>query len=142
MLMNKPTRRRGSNATEFALGLPFILAMFAGVIDGCWYLINARSLSQAVRSASRVGTMVDEGYPPTGDDIEATALQILEQNLEGNGVDLADVSMDAEWVIDGDNIGWLVVEAEVEHQALLGDFSPFNRPVYAQFQAVTREQPP
>lgn len=140
--MLRSLRRRGASALEFALCIPFVTTTMAGVIDGCFYVSRSRSVGEAIRTGTRVGSMVDEDYPATGDDIKAGAILTVEDMLVANGVDKDDFKVTATWEPDADELYWLEVKADVNHNALFGDWSPFNRNIRYKMIVVTKEQPP
>lgn len=56
--------RRGSQAVEFALVLPVIVALFAGIIDLGWYFSVDVALRAAVRDGLRTGSRALQSAGP------------------------------------------------------------------------------
>jgi Flp pilus assembly protein TadG len=63
-------QRRGATAVEFALTLPLLLILFAGVTDLGQYLYLADNLAAAVGEGARAGALSD---PDDGEDPETAA---------------------------------------------------------------------
>lgn len=49
--------RRGASAVEFALTLPVLVAMFAGMIDYGWYFWREALILNALRESTRAGAL-------------------------------------------------------------------------------------
>lgn len=62
--------RRGSTAVEFALTLPVLVLLFAGITDLGQYLFLADNLTAAVAEGARAGALAD---PDDGQDPLAVA---------------------------------------------------------------------
>jgi hypothetical protein len=56
--------RRGSNVVEFALVLPILLVLVAGVVDFGHFLILAEGVVSAVGEGTRAGALAEEGEDP------------------------------------------------------------------------------
>lgn len=54
-------RRRGANATEFALLLPAFVALIAGAMELSWMFYQHGALRTAVSHGCRAGAMLDPG---------------------------------------------------------------------------------
>lgn len=63
----RPTRntRRGSQAVEFALVLPVLLLLTAGIVDYGWFYSNQLAMINAAREGGRAGAAAD---PADGQD--------------------------------------------------------------------------
>ncbi len=57
-------RRRGAAAIEFALVVPVLLLLLAGVIEWGWYLSREVAVIQAVREGALTGTLTREEDDP------------------------------------------------------------------------------
>ena len=73
--------RRGSSAIEFALILPVIMVIMAGILEYGWYLFQLSSVVHAVRDGTRIGVTV-----PIEEGPEAIAAAHARSVLEGLGV--------------------------------------------------------
>lgn len=65
--------RRGAAAVEFALWMPILLVLFAGVVDLSRYMSSQQGLTRAARDGARYGITVVKS--PTG-TTQATPAQI------------------------------------------------------------------
>ncbi|MBX2797374.1 MAG: pilus assembly protein [Myxococcales bacterium] len=74
-------RRRGSQAVEFALLLPFLVALVSGVIDLGVYLSRTTALVQASADGARIGAAAEDG-----DDALATAVRTATAAWTATGV--------------------------------------------------------
>lgn len=88
-------QRRGSQAIEFAIILPVLMAIIAGMVDYGWYFYQQQRLTVAVRDGVRVGSVseweddpaslaedrVRVAYSETGLDPEALTLSA---SIEGS----------------------------------------------------------
>ncbi len=105
-------RRRGAAAVEFALTLPFLLLVVMGIIELSLLMHRAHQITRVARDACRIGSGVLEGVAPTGDEIEAAAIDHAEFALETLGVDCgAGCTIDATWYEDE---GWMLLRVEVD----------------------------
>jgi Flp pilus assembly protein TadG len=75
--------RRGSNAVEFALTLPVLCALGAGVIDLGQFLWYANALVSAVSDGARAGSIVDTKV--TSATTTATSVTLADWNNQGLG---------------------------------------------------------
>jgi hypothetical protein len=59
--------RRGASALEFALTLPVVLVILAGILEYGWYLFQLSNVVHALRDGARIGVTVplDDDTPPT-----------------------------------------------------------------------------
>lgn len=79
--------RRGSNALEFALTLPIIVAVLAGILEYGWYLFQLSNVVHALRDGTRIGVTVpstDETGAETRAETHARAV------MDGLGVPCSD----------------------------------------------------
>jgi Flp pilus assembly protein TadG len=77
------SQRRGASALEFALTLPIVMAVLAGILEYGWYLFQLSNVVHALRDGTRIGVTVplddDEG-PSARAEAHARAV------LDGLGV--------------------------------------------------------
>lgn len=80
-------RRRGSSALEFALTLPIIIAVLAGILEYGWYLFQLSNVVHALRDGTRIGVTV-----PSADETgsEARAEAHARAVMDGLGVPCTD----------------------------------------------------
>ena len=59
--------RRGASALEFALTLPIVMAILAGILEYGWYLLQLSNVVHALRDGTRIGVTVpiDDAEGPT-----------------------------------------------------------------------------
>jgi uncharacterized membrane protein len=74
-------RRRAGAAVEFALTLPVLLLLLAGVIDYGWYFFVQGAVLNAAKDAVRMGVVADAGEDPG-----TLAEQVMGQVLEDAGL--------------------------------------------------------
>ena len=74
-------RRRGSNAVEFALILPILITLFAGIVEWGWTLNQQMMVVQAAREGARAGVAT-----PRDDDPESAAQARVVQALNDMGL--------------------------------------------------------
>lgn len=71
--------RRGSNALEFALVLPVLLALLAGVVDLGQYLLLTESVVNAVAEGARAGALATAtAAASTASQVATTSWQTTE----------------------------------------------------------------
>ncbi len=51
-------RRRGASALEFALTLPVVMAVLAGILEYGWFLFQLSNVVHALRDGTRIGVSV------------------------------------------------------------------------------------
>jgi Flp pilus assembly protein TadG len=66
-------RRRGSALIEFALWLPIMMLMLAGLLDLSWYMATSQNVMQAARDGARTGAAKadDPGTLGTNESVDA-----------------------------------------------------------------------
>lgn len=74
------SRVRGAEAVEFALTLPILVILVAGIFDYGWYFHQQLSLQSATRQAARSASVL----PQTG-DVDAAARASIAAALEADG---------------------------------------------------------
>ncbi|NCO32333.1 MAG: hypothetical protein AUJ92_03430 [Armatimonadetes bacterium CG2_30_59_28] len=77
-------RNRGTAAVEFALALPFMLLVLAGIVD----FGRAYSMRVTLTNAAREGARYAAGNP---DDVTGAATRVMDE-LSGSNVSLASMS--------------------------------------------------
>ena len=77
--MSTPTRshRRAGVAVEFALTLPVLLVLLAGVVDFGWFFFVQAAVLNAAKDAARMGVVAEAGEDP-GDLAEEVMGDVLE----------------------------------------------------------------
>ena len=73
--------RRGSNAVEFALILPILITLLAGIVEWGWTLNQQMMVVQAAREGARAGVST-----PRDDDPETAAQARVIQSLNDMGL--------------------------------------------------------
>ena len=73
--------RRGSNAVEFALILPILITLLAGIVEWGWTLNQQMMVVQAAREGARAGVST-----PRDDDPETAAQARVVQSLNDMGL--------------------------------------------------------
>ncbi len=71
------TGRRAGAAVEFALTLPVLLLLLAGVVDYGWYFFVQSAVLNAAKDAVRMGVVAEAGEDP-GDLAEQVMTDVLE----------------------------------------------------------------
>ena len=56
-------RRRGASALEFALTLPVVMLVLAGILEYGWYLFQLSNVVHALRDGTRIGVTVPLASP-------------------------------------------------------------------------------
>ncbi len=70
-------RRQAGAAVEFALTLPVLLLLLAGVVDYGWYFFVQSAVLNAAKDAVRMGVVADMGEDP-GDLAEEIMTEVLD----------------------------------------------------------------
>lgn len=90
--------RRGVAAIEFALTVGFLLLVVAGIVELSLLIRQSHLVARAARDAARTGAGVSEGQEPTGELIEAAAVEHATFALQAAGLPCgADCELVAEW---------------------------------------------
>lgn len=142
ILKSTATRaRRGVAAIEFALTLPFMLAITLGIVELSILQTRMYLISRAARDACRIGSGVIEGYGANGDQIEAAAIAHARDVLANGGVGCGSSGCDitAEWFEDS---GWkmLRVNVGVPYQPFTGVLPMIPTITTGTFVMVTQQQ--
>ena len=115
------TCRRGAAAVEFALTLPVLLILIAGIVELGMFVSFHHVIGRAVREGARVGSTTIEGDSPTGDIIEAEAIAQTEFVLATLGYPCTgNCDVDAEWHVRADNYRYLTVSVEFPYDSVTG----------------------
>lgn len=79
--MTRSTRRRGANAIEFALTMPFLILLIGAVLDYGWFFTQRSAVHQAVLTGVRQASMA-----APGDAVEVAEAEIR-AGLSAQGID-------------------------------------------------------
>ena len=111
--------RRGASALEFALTLPVITAILAGILEYGWYLFQLSNVVHALRDGTRIGVTVPlEDAEGPGPRAEAHTRAVL----DGLGVPCTDGGgciVAATIGVAGD-VSVLTVSVEVDYDPIIG----------------------
>jgi hypothetical protein len=134
-------RRRGSGALEFALTLPFLLAVLLGIVELSMLMHRHYVISRSARDACRVASGVVEGMEPTGALIEAAALDHARFALQSADLDcdLLRCELLADWH-DEDGRMLLTVEVSVPYTPVTRLFPLVPDETRRRFTMLTRQQ--
>lgn len=112
--MHDDRSRRGSNAIELALILPFLLLILTGTLDLSWMFYTHQSLSSAARMAVRDGSVT------TLDDGPGVVAEVaMLEHLADAGVDPSTVSVAHSWTGAPPDL-YLTLDVTVPYQPLIG----------------------
>jgi Flp pilus assembly protein TadG len=128
-------RRRGANAIEFALTLPFFLLITFGMMEYGWYFSNVAQVNGAVAQSCRLGSLLDPAEGNCGDAclIDA-AVDNLTTRLSASALSCNDCSA----VITGTAPNrFLECTADVQYNAITGYF-PSTAATPTEIKAFTR----
>lgn len=132
--------RRGASAIEFAVSLPVVVIVAAGITDLSLYLSAVHNIERACRDAARVGAATIDGTEPMGDDIEAAALEHVRTVLTAVNLDPALATATANWRQEPDGYCYLTVNVDYPFDAPVGLFPSVNDGVQANFTMMTLQQ--
>lgn len=140
----RPSRApRGAGAIEFALTMPILLLMLLGIVELCLLGHRHHVVSQVVRDAGRIASGVLEGVEPTGDDIEAAAIDHCERAFAFQGIncELLNCRLDADWHEDRERM-FLTVTVSIPYEPVttLYDFMPSE--TVRTYTVMTQQQMP
>ena len=128
-------RRLGSSAIAFALTLPVIFIIAAGILEYGWYLFQLSSVVHAVRDGTRIGVTV-----PIEDGPETMATTHARDVLEGLGVPCGSgaCTVEASLVPAGD-VTVMQLQIEVPYEPVVG-LLPHPSHLRAHFTMMMQEQ--
>lgn len=132
--------RAGSAAIEFALCLPVIVVVLAGITDVSLYLSAIYNIERACRDAARVGSATVDGTAPIGDDIEAAACAHVVDVLTNVALDPTLATTTANWALESDGYYYLTVSVEYPFEAPFGIFPSVDDGLEAHFTMMTLTQ--
>lgn len=118
-------RRRGSQAIEFAMIFPVLLAFTAGIVDYAWYFSQRLSMVDAARQGARAGavTRLKSDFTPcqVAEADTLTALQLSGFPGATNAHVTTQVLFDSPDA-DGDGVmeGVLYVDVDIPYDPLWG----------------------
>ncbi|MEN0060736.1 MAG: TadE/TadG family type IV pilus assembly protein [Myxococcota bacterium] len=132
--------RRGANAIEFALTLPFVLLLLVGSTDFAWWSFSRQAVSRAVQDGAREASRtILPADAKTGAPITDKAEMTTREALDLWGLDSSTATVTATWTPDLSGRMWLRVHAAVPYQSLFG--LPFvGSQVSRTFVVYTQEQ--
>jgi len=140
MAANRGKLRRGTAAIEFGLTLPFLLFLLLGVVEMSLLMHRNYIVSRVTRDACRIGSAVVEGVSPTGDQIEAAAMEHVTFALQTAGINCSARTCQAlaDWHRED---GWwvLTVTVRVGYRPLTRLF-PTPRMSQFRFTMLTQQQ--
>ena len=130
--------RRGASALEFALTLPVVMVVLAGILEYGWYLFQLANVVHALRDGTRIGVTVplEEATPPTA-RAEAHARAIM----RGLGVpcDEEDGCTVTAVVIPNEDFDVLTLTIEVDYTPIVG-LLPSPSQLQGSFTMMMQEQ--
>lgn len=86
-------RRRGANALEYALTLPFFLLITFGMMEYGWFFAKVAQVNGALAQSCREGSLIDPGDGGCGDScITDTVEALLIARLNSNSLSCVDCS--------------------------------------------------
>lgn len=132
--------RRGAAAIEFALALPILVVVFAGVVDLAAYVSTAHRVMRAARDGARTGAGTLEGASPTGSEIEAAAVAQARTLLRETSLPDADAAtITATWDY---SCTWacVLVEVDYPYEPLVGMIPGLDDGIQARFTMLTQQQ--
>jgi Flp pilus assembly protein TadG len=132
--------RRGSATIEFALCLPVLLVVIAGIVDISNFVALTQLTSRAVRDGARIGSTVIEGDAPTGALIEQAALDQVDLLLEEAGYPCgAGCDVTAEWRAI-DDVMYVQVRVTYPYEPLVGLSTFLADNAMSEFTMMTQQQ--
>ncbi len=135
-------RRGGVAAIEFALTLPVMLLVLMGIVELSLLQSRMYTISRAARDACRIGSGVIEGVDPTGDDIEAAAVDHAQFVLDTAGIDCGGgCTLTADWFEDADT-GWMFLRVfvGVPYEPFTGLLPQLADATRSEFVMLTQQQ--
>ncbi len=116
----RPRSRRGNSAVEFALTLPILVLLLAGVIDLGQFMFLNDALVNAVSQGARAGAMANEDATPTPEDPLAIAEEVTEETWAASEVDGVLTVVASTWVDTADGAAHVRVTGTVPFTGLFG----------------------
>ncbi len=111
--------RTGSSALEFALTLPVIVAVLAGILEYGWYLFQLSNVVHALRDGTRIGVTV-----PSADETgtEARAEAHARSVMDGLGVPCTEGGgcLVSATIAPAGDINTLQMSIEVDYTPIVG----------------------
>ncbi len=112
--MHRRQARSGNTVIEFALALPVLLAVLAGVVDYGWYFLQRAAFLNAAKDAVRIGVASPEQQDPT-----TLATEHAQGILDASGHDFDDATLDTD-IVDLDGTLALTVRVSRPFEPLAG----------------------
>jgi hypothetical protein len=136
-------RRRGVAAIEFALTVPFLLAVVLGVVEFSLLMHRTHLMHRASLDACRTGASVLEGVTPTGDQIEAAAIAEARFSLGAAGIPCGvDCVIQADWHRVNRKWMMLTVNIDVPYAGVTGLVPRLPATTHGEFTMLTQQQKP
>jgi len=131
--------RRGASALEFALTLPIVMAVLAGILEYGWYLFQLSNVVHALRDGTRIGVTVpldEEESPSARAETHARAV------LDGLGVPCTDGGGCTVSAVVGpsSDVSTLTMSIEVDYTPIVG-LLPSPSLLQGTFTMMMQEQP-
>lgn len=135
--------RRGVAAIEFALTLPFLLAVVLGVIEFSLLMHRTHLMHRAALDSCRTGASVLEGINPNGDRIEAAAIAEARFALSAAGIPCGlDCVIQADWHRVNRHWMMLTVDIDVPYAGVTGLVPNLPATTHGEFTMITQQQKP
>ena len=133
------SRRHGASALEFALTLPIVMAVLAGILEYGWYLFQSSNVVHALRDGTRIGVTVplaDAEGPTTRAQAHARAV------LDGLGVPCDDDGgcLVSAMIGPSGDISTLTMTISVDYTPIVG-MLPTPSQLHGTFTMMMQEQP-
>ncbi len=130
--------RRGASALEFALTLPVVMVVLAGILEYGWYLFQLANVVHALRDGTRIGVTVplDHPTPPT-ERAETHARTVM--NGLGVPCEEGDGCLVTAVIAPGDDFDTLNLSIEVDYTPIVG-LLPAPAQLQGTFTMMMQEQ--
>ncbi len=119
-----PHRRRGANAVEFALLLPFLTLIMGGLVDFGWFFYREGLVTNALRDAVRAGAGVHQTVSEvnTGGCAAciATTQAVAVASLADVGITVASLSPAPQMIALSGTCGIQLAPTNITHTPLMG----------------------
>lgn len=130
--------RRGASALEFALTLPVLVVVLAGILEYGWYLFQLSNVVHALRDGTRIGVTV-----PSTDETGAAGRAEAHARavLDGLGVPCTDgggCNVTAT-IAAAEDVDTLTMAIEVDYEPIVG-LLPTPSQLHGTFTMMVQEQ--
>lgn len=141
--MHAPTRSgssRGASALEFALWLPVILAMIAGITDISWMMHSYHNVVRSARDGARVGvSIIEDEDTVAGSEVRARAVAHAQAILEGVRMPCDDRCDVTARIVTDSGAEFLEVQVRYDYEPLL-NFLPLATTLESTFIMMLQQQ--